>query len=90
MRKRSIRLLIIALVLMTAAIIRAQDITPLTPPDPNNQLAITFPPAVAMVRGQIDIRGSANIADLNNYFVEYRPIIEIVDPNAQDTRPWFQ
>lgn len=89
MRQHALRLIVVLMSLMLVGIIRAQDITPLTPPDPNNQLAITFPPAVALVRGQVDIRGSANIADLSNYFVEFRPIVEVLDPAAPDNRPWF-
>ncbi len=50
-----------------------------TPPAPLNPLAsITFPPPIYVLSGQFQIIGSANLPDMSNYFIEFRPIPEEV------------
>ncbi|HEX2621663.1 MAG TPA: hypothetical protein VHL11_16005, partial [Phototrophicaceae bacterium] len=44
--------------------------TPTIVIDPN--LVITYPPAVYVVRGQVEIRGTANLPGMLNYFLEFR------------------
>jgi hypothetical protein len=63
-----ILMLMFALLGMTA---QAQGITP-TPANPNAN--VSWPPPVYVVRGQFTIRGSANLPNMTNYFIEFRPL----------------
>mgnify|MGYP000327152715 CR=1 FL=1 len=64
---------------LVAAPAYAQVGTPLPPVLPaedqpaNPNANISFPPPVYVLRGQFAIRGSANLPNLSNYFIEYRP-----------------
>jgi uncharacterized protein YgiM (DUF1202 family) len=56
--------------------------------DPNAN--ITWPPPVYTVSGDFTIRGSANLPNMTNFFIEYRPLPEFdpaLDPNAPEV--WF-
>jgi hypothetical protein len=88
--------LILTLLLMVSPAFAQQTPTPTLPPpispesaetvDPNAN--ISWPPPVYVVRGQFDIRGSANLPNQTNYFVEYRPYAPTLTL-AEETQPWF-
>jgi hypothetical protein len=74
----------------------AQTATPTTPPlispgpsdEINPDANITWPPPVYVVRGSVDVRGSANLPNMTNYFIEYRELgADMAEP--PDTQPWF-
>lgn len=48
--------------------------------------AITFPPPVYVVAGQVAIRGTANKSNQTNYFIEFRPLT--ITPSAIEGQ-WF-
>jgi hypothetical protein len=81
--KRSFALLLI-LVLALPLVVFAQ--TPTTPPNPNAN--ISWPPPVYVVRGQFPIRGTANLPNMTNYFIEFRPINDDLSPQA-GADVWF-
>jgi len=60
--------------------------TPTTPPNPNAN--ISWPPPVYVVRGQFPIRGTANLPNMTNYFIEFRPINDDLSPQA-GADVWF-
>jgi uncharacterized protein YgiM (DUF1202 family) len=85
--------LLLAVVLVAGAF--AQDIAPATPPATSDQVAISFPPPVYVVSDEVPIVGSAAVAGMSSYFIEFRPLV-LPDPaqptpvpDTQDTRPWF-
>ncbi len=74
----------------------AQSATPTTPPlispGPTDQINpdanINWPPPVYVVRSTLDVRGSANLPTMTNYFIEYRALgPDMVEP--PETQPWF-
>jgi len=60
--------------LLVAAFASAQEITPTDQTDIDPDANITWPPPVYTLRGDIEIRGSANVPGLTNYFIEFRPL----------------
>ncbi len=94
-------LLLIALALTSAVIlsVSAQDITPREDDviDPNANLS--WPPPVYVLRGEVELRGSASLPNMSNYFIEFRPIVlpapevegqATATPEAEaDEAPWF-
>jgi len=80
--------LLMTLVLLALPIHAQQDIiepvTELVNPSAN----ISFPPPVYLMRGDIEIRGTANLPDQANYFLEFRPL-EILTEETDENRPWF-
>ncbi len=65
--------LLIALLIATGAFaVYGQETVNPAEPDPNAQ--ITFPPPVYVLRGEFEVRGSANLAGMVGYFLEYRPL----------------
>ena len=85
------RLLLIGLLLLTIAVpLTAQDIEPVpdvTVVDPN--LTITWPPPVYVGRGQIEIRGTANLPEMTNFFIEFRPLNLIPGADEVVENPWL-
>ena len=81
--KRSFALLLM-LVLAMPFIVYAQ--TPSTPPNPNAN--VSWPPPVYVVRGQFQIRGTANLPNMTNYFIEFRPINDDLSPQV-GADVWF-
>jgi uncharacterized protein YgiM (DUF1202 family) len=52
---------------------QAQTATPtLEPVNPNAN--VSWPPPVYVLRGQFTLRGSANLPNMSNYFIEFRPL----------------
>ncbi len=74
--KRSLVLLLM-LVLALPMVVSAQT-TPATPTNPN--AVITWPPPVYVLKGQFAIRGTANLPNMTNYFIEFRPINDDLSP----------
>lgn len=78
-------LLVFLLVLSFSAMAQAQTPTP-QPPDPNAN--ISWPPPVYVLRGEFEIRGTANLPDMSNYFIEFRPLNDDLSPEGEDEL-WF-
>jgi len=60
---------------------------PATNSNPN--VTITFPPPVYLLRGEVEVRGTVNLPNLANYFLEFRPL----DPGTlqpfNENDPWL-
>ena len=74
--------LLIALVLSVSAVVVYGQETTEASPDPNAQ--ITFPPPVYLLRGEFDIRGTANLEGMTSYYLEYRLLNDDLTPNEDD------
>ena len=85
MYKRLLLALLIG-VLGITGLIQAQDITPTGNTDFDPNAAITWPPPVYVLRGEVDIRGSANLSNMTSYFVEFRPL-ELLEFDPDVTQP---
>ena len=86
MQKRLVILILLIGTLLMGVWVQAQDIFPTDEPDdPNFQ--ISFPPPVYTLRGEVEIRGSINLASMTSYFVEFRPIV--LEEDLPPNRPWF-
>ncbi|PJF21000.1 MAG: hypothetical protein CUN56_13315 [Phototrophicales bacterium] len=90
------RLFLIVSLFLLAIFVSAQEITPRGDEmvDPNAN--ISWPPPVYVLRGEVDIRGSANLPNMSNYFLEFRPLempsLETPTPTSNVTAtelPWF-
>ncbi len=80
------RLSLIIMVLLLAALtvtVQAQGIEPAPDATINPSANISWPPPVYVLRGQFTIRGSANLPNMQNYYVEFRPLPS--DLSAPDT-----
>lgn len=73
MRKRHLLWMVVAVFLMAGLPVFSQT-APEATPDPN--ASITWPPPVYLLRGEFEIRGSANLPNMTNYFIEFRPLEE--------------
>jgi uncharacterized protein YgiM (DUF1202 family) len=77
--------LLIAVALLAAALpALAQETTP-EAPDPNANMS--WPPPVYVLRGTVEIRGSADLPGMNNYFIEFRALGD--DLEADETAIFF-
>lgn len=104
MYKRLI-LLLLLFTLGLSALVQAQDIIPNDTTEFDPDAVITWPPPVYVLRGDVDILGTANLDDMTNYFIEFRPLdVADFDPEAapepaatdepddeaeDDDMPWF-
>ncbi len=43
-------------------------------PQGNPDAKISWPPPVYVLRGEVEVRGTANLANMSNYFLEFRPL----------------
>ena len=91
MNKRLFILLTVSLLLIMTAY--AQEITPKPDDEISPVVNISWPPPVYVLRGEVEIRGSANIVGMSNYFIEFRPVefpdeTEEVDPTPAP-EVWF-
>lgn len=83
-----IRLLfIVVLAIVLGIIVQAQDIEPLTVPDDNADIAITYPPAVWVLNGSVEILGTADVLDMSSYLVEYQELQANTDNGQEEV--WF-
>jgi uncharacterized protein YgiM (DUF1202 family) len=53
--------------------------------DPNAN--ISWPPPVYVLRGEVDIRGSANLPNMRNYFISFRPLNDDLTPADSEFLP---
>lgn len=75
------RLLLLILLITATAVVSAQSIAPTeVNPDAN----ITWPPPVYVLRGEVTVRGTANVTGMNAFFLEYRPLNEDLTPQDED------
>jgi len=86
MFKRLFLFIILGTMLVVA--VQAQEpiepITELVNPSAN----ISYPPPVYTLRGEVEIRGTANLPNQTNYFIEFRPL-DLLSEEADEDRPWF-
>ena len=86
MNGKRLMLLLIALALLVASLPAAAQDVDTEEANPNAQ--ITFPPPVYVVRGEFEIRGSANLSDMTTYFIEFRPLNDdLTSPEGREV--WF-
>lgn len=73
-RTKWLFILLLAMLAIPMAV-SAQTISPNddTVIDPNAN--ISFPPPIYTLRGQVKVFGSANLPNMNNYFLEFRPVV---------------
>lgn len=91
---RKLLVFLFIMVLASTGVVWAQSITPAPDAediDPN--VMITWPPPVYVLRDSVPIYGTANIPNLSNYFIEFRPLYD-EDPDgvltlADEDSPWF-
>jgi hypothetical protein len=75
---RKIMWLLIVVLLVSALPALAQEETP-EAPDPNAN--ISWPPPVYVLRGTVEIRGTADLPGMSNYFIEFRALGEDLEPD---------
>jgi len=80
---RKITLVVLVALLSLSALV-AQTITPADDDEINPDANITWPPPVYLLRGEVEIFGTANLADMTNYFLEFRPV-EALSEDADET-----
>lgn len=95
--RRSMTLMMLVCVLASAIISslalspgrsQAQDVTATLTPTPINPNAnISWPPPVYVLRGQVDVRGTANLPSLVSHFLEFRPLN--ADMTANEELDWI-
>ena len=73
-------LLLVILLLLLALRVGAQEFTV----DPNANMS--WPPSVYTLRGQFELRGTANLPNMTSYFLEYRQLND--DLTANESAPW--
>ena len=93
-RIQLIILLVFSVLLLIPAAQGQDDESIIAPKDPdmvNPEANITFPPAVYVVRDSVDIRGTVALAELRNFFVEFRPlVVDMMDTEEDETEnQWF-
>lgn len=65
--------MLILMLLSMSLTAQAQTATPTVEPvNPNAN--VSWPPPVYVLRGQFTLRGSANLPNMSNYFIEFRPL----------------
>src|SRR5687767_9759304 len=84
-RTKSLLVGMLILMLMSMGLTaQAQTATPTVEPvNPNAN--VSWPPPVYVLRGQFTLRGSANLPNMSNYFIEFRPLnpdATVVDEDA--------
>ncbi len=77
-------ILLLALTLVLPVVGFAQTST--QPANPNAN--IIWPPPVYVIRGQFPIRGTANLPNMTNYFIEFRPLNDDLTPQG-GADVWF-
>lgn len=65
--------LVLTLLLLLVSGVQAQ-VEPLPTDDINPEANITWPPPVYTLRGEFEVRGTANLPEMTNFFLEYRPL----------------
>lgn len=81
------------MLLLGVVVVAQQDvIVPLDTPPADAAISISYPPPVYVVRGAVQVRGTAASGNLSNYFLEFRPLL--LDPTRAEStteslNPWF-
>jgi hypothetical protein len=73
-----IRVLLLVLVLLLASAAFAPMQPAVAQSDPN--ASIQFPPPVYLLSGFFTVRGTANLPNMQAYFLEFRPLVDAVTP----------
>lgn len=83
---------VFALLLLIPASLAQEDAEPIEPKDVemvNPEAHISWPPAVYVVRDNVDIRGTVTLATMRNFFIEFRPLtLGMMDEDGEDN-PWL-
>lgn len=82
--KVSFVLLVIALIMAIPVLSAAAQGTTVVP---NENAQISFPPPVYVLCGELEIRGSANLPNMTNYFISYRPLGDDLQPEGTEFLP---
>lgn len=95
---KQIRLLLLVLAVLASLVlsVNAQEITPREGDEINPDANISWPLPVYVLRGAVEIRGSANLPNMTNYFLEFRPLVLLTpeqiaagETEERDDAPWF-
>lgn len=89
-------LLVFSALLLIPAAQGQDDESIIAPKDPdmvNPEANISYPPAVYVVRDSVDIRGTVALAELRNFFVEFRPLaldmMDMAEGEDESANQWF-
>lgn len=94
MKRRVLILLVLALAMVFTVNAQEGLIEPIGEPE-NPNINISFPPPVYVVRDRVEVRGTANLSSMSNYFIEFRPLeVEPLVPETTEgtpiaDQPWF-
>lgn len=77
------RAILLLLLILTAAPLYAQTATP-----PAEGVAVTFPPPVSLLRGAVEIVGTANADGQSAFFVQFRPLDATLAPVGGEDALW--
>ena len=88
LKNKPLILVMLALLSALAITAYAQDVEPSPDAEINPNAHISWPPPVYVLRGEVAIRGSANLANMTNYFVEFRELNDDVTPQDEEEAPW--
>jgi uncharacterized protein YgiM (DUF1202 family) len=94
MSRRVLFAVLVVTLLSLTALVSAQEIMPREGQEIDPSANISWPPPVYVLRGQIDIYGSASLPNMTNYFIEFRPLdtSEVADEDEDEPAvesPWF-
>lgn len=88
MNKKHYLWLWIMIFLVLVSALQAQEIQP-SSGEVDPQANISWPPPVYTLSGLVEIRGTASVVGMSNYFVQYRPLVFGEDAPSDENRPWF-
>lgn len=88
MHKKSV---LIALALLFALVLPAfaQTGAPIGEESVDPNANISWPPPVYVVRGEFEVRGTANLPNMTNYFLDFRPLGDDLLPLSDSEDDWF-
>ncbi len=93
MLRRVTLLLSLVLIVLTMSVVAAQTSEPIvvinaeSAKAENPNVVITYPPAVYVVRGLVELRGTANQAGMANYFIEFSSLA--LNPTLNQNSGWI-
>ncbi len=89
-RKWGIFALTLIMLLTGFAVTTQTSVLAQTPiPNSNPNVAISFPPPVYVLRGEVEVRGTVNLPNLANYFLEFRPLDSETMLPFNEEDPWL-
>ncbi len=88
LKNKPLMLVLLAAMLALTLAVSAQDIEPAPDAEINPNANISWPPPVYVLRGEFTIRGSANLGNMTNYFIEYRALNDDLTPLNDEENPW--